>query len=136
MHFFTKKKFFFCKIFLIFEFFSNSEAWLQNLRLVNDFSEYSGLFDTYIGLGSAFVEKWEIYLLKLLVCKSSWTKNSTHRWIDLMWGLRGAAGKARQSRPTSNQSQNLAKGIYNHESFNAPINNFWARLSQSIYIEL
>jgi len=28
---------------------------LQNLRLVNDFSEFSGLFDIYIGPESAFV---------------------------------------------------------------------------------
>ena len=67
---FFRKKFFFCKIFLIFEFFSNSEAWLQNLRLVHDFSEFSGLFDTYIAPESAFVQKWEIQRLKLLVCNS------------------------------------------------------------------
>ena len=60
LHFFTKKKLFFYKIFVIFEFLSNSEAWLQNLRLVHDFSEISGRFDTYIGPGSAFVLKWEI----------------------------------------------------------------------------
>ena len=47
LHFFTKKKN--CNFFVIFEFYSNSEAWLQNLRLINDFSEFSGLFDTYIG---------------------------------------------------------------------------------------
>ena len=55
LHFFTKKKNFFCKIFVIFEFFLNSEAWLQNLRLVHDFSDISGIFGTYIGPGSAFV---------------------------------------------------------------------------------
>ena len=55
LHFFTKKKIFFCKIFVIFEFFLNSEAWLQNLGLVNDFSEFSGHIDTYIAPGSAFV---------------------------------------------------------------------------------
>ena len=52
---FFEKKFFVCKIFVIFEFFLKSEAWLQNLRLVHDFSEFSGHFDTYIGPGSAFV---------------------------------------------------------------------------------
>ena len=55
LHFFMKKKNFFCKIFLFFEFFLNLEAWLQNLRLVHDFSEFSRLFDTYIGPESAFV---------------------------------------------------------------------------------
>ena len=60
LHFFTKKIISFCKIFVIFEFFLKSEAWLQNLRLVHDFSEFSGLFDTYIGPGSMFVQKWEI----------------------------------------------------------------------------
>ena len=56
----NKRKKNFGKIFVIFEFFSNSEAWLQNLRLVHDFSIIFGLFDTYIGPGSAFVLKWEI----------------------------------------------------------------------------
>ena len=41
--------------FVIFEFFLTSEARLQNLRLVHDFSEFSRLFDTYIGPGSALV---------------------------------------------------------------------------------
>ena len=55
-HFFTKKKKKFdLKIFVIFAFFFNPEAWLQNLRLVHNFSEISGLFDTYIDPGSAFV---------------------------------------------------------------------------------
>ena len=48
------------KIFVISKFFSNSKAWLHNLRLVYDFSIFFGLFDTYIGPGSAFVLKWEI----------------------------------------------------------------------------
>ena len=47
----------FGKIFVIFEFFSNSEAWLQNLILVHDVSIFFRLFDTYIGPGSAFVLK-------------------------------------------------------------------------------
>ena len=35
--FLRKEKKNFCKIFVIFEFFLNSEAWLQNQRLVDDF---------------------------------------------------------------------------------------------------
>ena len=57
---FIEKKNFFGKIFVIFDFFSNSKAWLQNLRLVHDFSIIFALFDTYIGPGSALVLKWEI----------------------------------------------------------------------------
>ena len=60
LHFFPKKRIFVCNIFVIFQFFLNPEAWLQNLRLVHDFSEFSGLLDTYIGPGSAFIQKWEI----------------------------------------------------------------------------
>ena len=68
LNFIEKKKYFFGKIFMIFEFFTNGEAWLQNLRLVYDFSIFLGLFDTYIGPGSAFILKWEIQRLKLLGC--------------------------------------------------------------------
>ena len=57
---FLRKKIFFGKIFVIFEFFSNSKALLQNLGLVYDFSIFFGLFDTYIDPWSAFVLKWEI----------------------------------------------------------------------------
>ena len=49
LHFYEEKNISFCNFFLIFEFFSNSEAWLQNLRLIEDFSEFFGLFDTYTG---------------------------------------------------------------------------------------
>ena len=55
-----QKKIFFFKIFVVFEVFFNLEAWLQNLRLVNDFSEFSRLFDSYIGPESVFLWKWEI----------------------------------------------------------------------------
>ena len=55
LNFFNEKIILFCKCFVIFEFFLNSEAWLQNLRLIDDFSEFFGLFDTYIGPESAFV---------------------------------------------------------------------------------
>ena len=57
---FIEKKFFFGKIFVIFEFFSNSAAWLQNFRLEHDFSIFFGLFDTYIGPDSTFILKREI----------------------------------------------------------------------------
>ena len=54
LHFYEEKNISFCKIFLIFEIF-NSEAWLQNLRLVHDSSGFFWSFDTYVGPGSAFV---------------------------------------------------------------------------------
>ena len=55
LNFIKQKKKSFCKIVVIFEFFLNSEAWLQNLRLVHDYSEFYRLFETYIGPESAFV---------------------------------------------------------------------------------
>ena len=63
-----KLSFFFGKIYMIFKLFSKWEAWLQNLRPVHDFLIFFGLFDTYNGPGAAFVLKWEILRLKLLVC--------------------------------------------------------------------
>ena len=49
--FLKEKKVFFVIFLKIFEIFSNSAAWSQNLRLVHNSSLFCKIFDKYVGLG-------------------------------------------------------------------------------------